>query len=388
MPAPANSLSFVDRLVAVQPRLFGYLVALLPDPDEAREVLQETNRAILAKNDACSETAKFESWAMEICRLAFLSHVRDKKRDRHLFYEDLSKLVPSVVDSPDLRTGPSVLEPSDPRQTPSFESLAGSIDQRNQLEEKLEQDLFDELAADPDCLLLYDFDYIDPVRRRVINRCKHSTVTHGTLIGCSSAPGVSRSNRAVEFNDTTDRVRTHIPGRLEEFTMATWIHFDTLPANGVSAILMSEGWEPGDGHFQIFENRLVLGMRRQAAGFDFRTAPIFHDPSLVNRFIHLAATWKSHGGPVKLYVEGTPVRVEVARDGKVLPRTKAHSMAVATDFGTVDIGNWNPNGADGIYPFRNTIGRMDSLLVMQRVMNANEIKQLYLRRLPDRSPTE
>jgi len=76
---------FVVRLTGCQSALFAYIFSLLPDPEAARDVLQETVLVLWRKADEASQAESFYAWAREVARLKVLSYLRDQKRDRHLF---------------------------------------------------------------------------------------------------------------------------------------------------------------------------------------------------------------------------------------------------------------------------------------------------------------
>jgi len=81
--------ALVQLLTAEQGRLFSFIYSLLPDPDRARDVLQETNLLIWRKSDEFVEGTNFRAWTSKIAHFKVLSHLRGMERDRHLFDEDL-----------------------------------------------------------------------------------------------------------------------------------------------------------------------------------------------------------------------------------------------------------------------------------------------------------
>lgn len=81
--------TLVQMLAANQGRLFSFIYALLPDPDQARDVLQETNLTVWRKVDEFVEGTSFWAWASKIAQFKVLSHCRGKQRDRLVFDEAL-----------------------------------------------------------------------------------------------------------------------------------------------------------------------------------------------------------------------------------------------------------------------------------------------------------
>src|ERR1700753_4141330 len=80
---------FIRCLTDHQGRLFVYLVSMLGDVHDARNVLQETNLELWRKSGQFIEGTDFAAWSRRIAHFKILAFLRDKKRDRHLFDEAL-----------------------------------------------------------------------------------------------------------------------------------------------------------------------------------------------------------------------------------------------------------------------------------------------------------
>jgi RNA polymerase sigma-70 factor (ECF subfamily) len=89
MNSEVQTERFIQNLTDQQSRLFVYLVSLLGDVHEARNVLQETNLELWRKSDQFIEGTDFAAWSRRIAHFKLLAFLRDKKRDRHLFDEAL-----------------------------------------------------------------------------------------------------------------------------------------------------------------------------------------------------------------------------------------------------------------------------------------------------------
>lgn len=87
MEAPDKA--FVYQLTDCQNRLFGYLVTLLGNVHDAHDVLQETNLVLWRKMDTFTSGSDFDAWARKCAYFQTLAFLRDRKRDRHLFDDDL-----------------------------------------------------------------------------------------------------------------------------------------------------------------------------------------------------------------------------------------------------------------------------------------------------------
>lgn len=78
---------FMLLLTEAQPRLFAFILTLLPDRHAARDVLQETNLTLWEKASEFEHGSNFIGWSCQIARFKALAHFRDAGRDRHLFDE-------------------------------------------------------------------------------------------------------------------------------------------------------------------------------------------------------------------------------------------------------------------------------------------------------------
>ena len=74
-----------DRLVAAQARLYGYILTLLPWPDQANDVLQETNLVLWREAAEFPHEGNFQAWACRVAYFQVLTHRRKLHRDRIVF---------------------------------------------------------------------------------------------------------------------------------------------------------------------------------------------------------------------------------------------------------------------------------------------------------------
>jgi RNA polymerase sigma-70 factor (ECF subfamily) len=98
-PNAKNSIdrteSFVQHLTGCQTRLYAYILMLLPNHDDAADVLQETNLVLWRKADEFTEGTEFGAWACRIAHFQVLAWFRDAKRDRLVFDPELLGLMAS-----------------------------------------------------------------------------------------------------------------------------------------------------------------------------------------------------------------------------------------------------------------------------------------------------
>ena len=80
---------FLALLTASQSSLYAYIVSLLPNRQQADDILQETNIVLWRKADEFQEGTSFVAWACQIAYFNVLSHRRRMARDKHTFGDDL-----------------------------------------------------------------------------------------------------------------------------------------------------------------------------------------------------------------------------------------------------------------------------------------------------------
>ena len=84
---------FVRNLIDCQPSLYAHILSLLPNRDDAADVLQDTNLVMWRRSDEYVEGTNFLAWAHKIVRFKVLAHHRNRRRDRHIFDDSLFDLL-------------------------------------------------------------------------------------------------------------------------------------------------------------------------------------------------------------------------------------------------------------------------------------------------------
>lgn len=84
---------FVYDLTDWQNRLFGYLVTLLGNVHDARDVLQETNLVIWRRAETFTAGTDFGAWARKCAYFQAMAFLRDRKREPNLLGEELLALI-------------------------------------------------------------------------------------------------------------------------------------------------------------------------------------------------------------------------------------------------------------------------------------------------------
>ncbi len=68
--------------------LYAYILSLLPNRDDAGDVLQDVNLVMWRRSAEFVEGTNFLAWAYKIARFKVLAHHRDRRRDRHVFFDE------------------------------------------------------------------------------------------------------------------------------------------------------------------------------------------------------------------------------------------------------------------------------------------------------------
>lgn len=87
----ARREAFVALLTQEQARLHRYILTLLADHDAAGNILQETNLVLWRKVDEFQPGTSFSAWARKVAYWQALAYIRDAKRDRLVFSEELAR---------------------------------------------------------------------------------------------------------------------------------------------------------------------------------------------------------------------------------------------------------------------------------------------------------
>lgn len=90
-----------ELLVQLQPRLYGYILGLLASPRDAQDVLQETNKAILAKLDEFQQPGSFIAWAHKFTYFQCLAYRKTNQRNKLSFETELIEKLAEVAEPVD-----------------------------------------------------------------------------------------------------------------------------------------------------------------------------------------------------------------------------------------------------------------------------------------------
>jgi RNA polymerase sigma-70 factor, ECF subfamily len=83
----ARGAEFVRLITVHQLDIYLYVHSLMPDPDEAAEVVQDTNMALWEKRSQFDTTKDFRAWAFQFARNKLMQH-RDQRKRKCVCFSD------------------------------------------------------------------------------------------------------------------------------------------------------------------------------------------------------------------------------------------------------------------------------------------------------------
>ena len=89
----ANHRAFVRLFARHDPALRAFVRSLVPTLNDADEIMQQVTITAWEKFDQFDPETNFMHWAGKIARYKVMSHIRDKRRDRLVFDDDLIELL-------------------------------------------------------------------------------------------------------------------------------------------------------------------------------------------------------------------------------------------------------------------------------------------------------
>jgi RNA polymerase sigma-70 factor (ECF subfamily) len=84
-----NSDEFLQLITEFQGRLFGFVLAMLGDVDQANEVLQETNLVLWRKSDEFEPGSDFKAWSFRVAHFQVMAFRQRQLRDRLVFSDEV-----------------------------------------------------------------------------------------------------------------------------------------------------------------------------------------------------------------------------------------------------------------------------------------------------------
>jgi RNA polymerase sigma-70 factor, ECF subfamily len=81
--------SYLQNVIALQTKLYVYILTLLADTEAADDVLQEANLVLLRKAGEFAEGTNFNAWAYRIARVQCMAYWKTRSRDRLILDEEI-----------------------------------------------------------------------------------------------------------------------------------------------------------------------------------------------------------------------------------------------------------------------------------------------------------
>jgi hypothetical protein len=226
-----------------------------------------------------------------------------------------------------------------------------------------------ELRADPTVLVYYTFEPAQPWSRTLLDQANgRKEPRDAAIVGCSWGEGRWPGKKGLEFKRVSDRVRLHVPGKHRSLTLAAWVRVDGLP-NKNNSLFMSDGWEPGEIHWQIGEtDTLILGVQTNpiSKGAHYH-APQAIVPERFGEWLHLAVVYDGEGNEpyVAHYLNGVLVSWDNVKFDNEL------------SIGDAQLGNWDVATYRNNTPIRFLSGCMDEFVLFGRALEEKDVRRLY-----------
>jgi RNA polymerase sigma-70 factor (ECF subfamily) len=97
---PGKTGDFVQLMIGCQSRLYAFIMTLVCDPDQAADILQQTNLVMWEKSDQFTPGTNFSAWAYQIARFQVMAYRQKRRRDRHVFDDETLAAVASAFEEP------------------------------------------------------------------------------------------------------------------------------------------------------------------------------------------------------------------------------------------------------------------------------------------------
>jgi hypothetical protein len=237
------------------------------------------------------------------------------------------------------------------------------------------------IAARNDARLIayYPFKHVDEDKwDRMVNTLAQPVTSsrNGGAVGARWTQGRWPGKAALEFKRPGDRVRMNLDGTYAALTLACWVKVDSVDKK-YNSLLLTDGYESGEPHWQIFDNGSLMfsigyaapGEKRITAKTNqtYYSKPVFTADSL-GRWHHLAVTYDNAAGTAVQYFDGQ----EVGREVSAL-----HQPGLPIVFGSCELGNWGVPTQGHQFPIRTLNGAIDEFAIYQSALSTAEIQAMF-----------
>ncbi len=257
---------------------------------------------------------------------------------------------------------------------PEMFAISGKLDVEEMERFSKWQDFQTTLRKDPDLLIDYDFQDLSLWGRTLPNMAEYGpSDTNGAIVGCGVTEGRWLGKGALEFRNSSHRVRVNVPGRYDSLTLACWVRLDAQKSAEM-ALLHPETNQEFFVHWGL--------VNIQGGGMHVHFAHSFPDEDgeelrrhyhcdwnllrngSLGKWMHLAVVFDNAAGRISHYQNGELIGVSEIVDKKPL------------GIGISDIGNWpSHEWAKGtIWEVRILIGAIDEFLILKRAWSQDEVR--------------
>ena len=311
----------------------------------ARFVDQGTEFGVLIDDRGRAEVAVFEGKVNAVARLAngrWTAPVPLVEGQAAVC--EGAKFSPQVVSRDDF---PTLLPPPPPPMSPFQRWLEASHD----------------LQGREDLVAYYDFQP-DPTNPAVLfNRAPTGAALNGEIQIANWVEGRFPGKSALEFMAGASGVHVNIPSEYRQLTVIAWLSSNRL-ANDFNGILMSDNWmQNKELHWELQDDGKVDLIVYGQMGHHSSAESVPVDG--LKRWCMLAGAVDTPANRISLYFNDEFTDMF---ELKQMP---------AVQIGSATIGGWNNEGKGDTVKVHNLCGRIDELMIFQRVLTPDEIKQVY-----------
>jgi hypothetical protein len=222
-----------------------------------------------------------------------------------------------------------------------------------------------ELRKRQDLVAYYDFQPDTGNPKVLMNRAPSGAALNGELLNSSWVDGRFPGKSALEFMAADSGVRVNIPGEHRQITLIAWLNSKEF-ANDYNGILLSDGWlHKQELHWQFKKSgqmqlcifgQIYPGDSTQAVPIDF-----------LKRWCMVAGVVDTAANSASLYL-----------NGEFFEEIKSMQTPLV-QIGSATIGGWDNQGRGDSSSGKtcNLSGRIDELMIFQKALTADDIKQIY-----------
>ncbi len=221
------------------------------------------------------------------------------------------------------------------------------------------QDWRRDFIKDPSLIAFYSFTHNPDAPEYLVNDA--GIATDGAIQGARWVSGRWPGKDALLFDRDNDYVDLTISGEYDEITLSFWVKMDRLDYE-YNALLNSNGWDPGDLHFQIKRTGLAW------ANFNgkMRSFPAFvGKPVKRDSWQHIVGLISRTDQMTRTYINGEMVWEQKSQQENPMMPDKC------------SLGNWL-DIPEQYQPTRRAFkGRMDEVAIWSRALSETEINAHY-----------